>query len=199
MKKVILVLFVLLGAIHLTSAQGGVKIGATGGLLNNNTDISISALGFNIANIDAINKTGFYIGLLADIEATEKFHVQPELTYGSAGDLSFFYLPIMAKFYIAEGFHIQAGPQFSFSTNLDDIKEAIRDIEGVLGSNADLDDVLKTVAAELGFGAGYDISDKFMVQARYAFALTDRYDGPLGGALDVKNATLHVGLTLFFN
>jgi len=111
-----------------TLCAQGVSFGITGGLLNTNTDIDLSAVGISIFNIDAVNETGFYVGVLVDIEATEKFHVQPELTYGSAGDLSFFYLPVMAKFYVVNKLHIQAGPQFSFSSNLDDIKKAIRDI-----------------------------------------------------------------------
>ena len=198
MKKIVLLFSIALFALGNAKAQGGVDFGITGGLLNTNADINISALGFNIANIDAVNKTGFYIGLLVDIEATEKLHIQPELTYGSAGDLAFIYLPVMAKYYVADGFHIQAGPQLNFSSNLDEIKDAISDIQGVVGGSGDLDDVLKSTAIDLGFGAGYDINENFMVQARYAIALTDRYDGPLGGSLDVKNATLQLGLTYFF-
>jgi opacity protein-like surface antigen len=198
MKKIILTLSIALYALGSANAQGGIDFGVTGGLLNTNADINVSALGFNIANIDAVNKTGFYIGLLVDIEATEKLHIQPELTYGSAGDLAFIYLPVMAKYYVADGFFIQAGPQLNFSSNLGDIKSAIRDASQILGIGGDLDDILKSTAIDLGFGAGYDINENFMVQARYAIALTDRYDGPVGGALDVKNSTLQIGLTYFF-
>ncbi|PIB25279.1 outer membrane beta-barrel protein [Maribacter sp. 4G9] len=197
MKNVML-FFVLV--ICLSSAQGQtpVKFGLSGGLLNTNADINISALGFNLANIDAINKTGFYIGVAGDIAASEKFHIQPELTYGSAGDLGFVYLPVMAKYYAAGKFFLQAGPQFSFSTNLNDIKQSIRDIQGVVGSNGNIDDVLKSTAIELGFGLGFDVTDQFTVQGRYGISLTDRYDGPLGGSLDVNNATLQIGVLYFF-
>jgi hypothetical protein len=184
----------------LSTVQGQVlpKFGLSGGLLNTNADINISALGFNLANIDAINKTGFYIGVAADIGATEKFHIQPELTYGSAGDLSFVYLPIMAKYYATGKFFIQAGPQLSFSTNLNDIKKAIQDVQGVVGGNGNIDDVLKTTAVELGFGLGFDVTEQFAIQGRYGISLTDRYDGPLGGSLDVNNATLQIGVLYFF-
>ena len=50
--------------------SGGIKFGLTGGLLNTNADIKISALGLNIANIDAVNETGFYIRVAVDIAAT---------------------------------------------------------------------------------------------------------------------------------
>lgn len=122
------------------------KFGLSGGLLNTNADINISALGFNIANIDAINKTGFYIGVAADIAATQKLHIQPELTYGVAGDLSFVYLPVMLKYYASSKFFLQAGPQLSFSSNLNEIKQAIQDIQGVIGGNGNVDDVLRTTA-----------------------------------------------------
>lgn len=201
MKKVLLVGIFCLGLIQATQAQGAVKFGLTGGLLNADANIDLS-LGniIEIASIDAVNETGFYIGALVDIEVAESFHVQPELTYGSAGDLSFVYVPIMAKYYVlANKLHIQAGPQFTFSSNLDDIKNAIQDIEGVLGTNSNLDDVLNTFGVDLGFGAGFDVSDKFMVQARYAFELTDRYSGPLGSSLDIRGGTLNIGLAYFFN
>lgn len=197
MKNVILFCLLVLG-LSATHGQSLAKFGLSGGLMNTNADINISALGFNLANIDAINKTGFYIGVAADIAASEKFHVQPELTYGSAGDLSFVYLPIMAKYYATGKFFLQAGPQFSFSTNLNDIKNSIRDIQGVVGSNGNIDDVLKSTGVELGFGLGFDVTDQFAVQGRYGISLTDRYDGPLGGSLDINNATLQIGVLYFF-
>ncbi len=197
MKKLLLIAAIGLFTVSSLTAQSA-KFGVTGGLLNVNADVKLSALGFDIANLDAINKTGFYVGLIVDIEATEKLHIQPELTYGSAGDLSYIYLPVMAKYYVADKFYVQAGPQLSFSSNLDDVKGTIRDLEGVLGTETNIDDVLKTVGIDLGFGAGYNINDNFAVQARYAFALTDRYSGPLGGALDIKEGTINVGVAYFF-
>ncbi len=199
MKKLVLIAAFALFSFNSLSAQG-VKVGVTGGLLNVNANVNLSALGlFNIANLDAANGTGFYIGALVDIAATSKLHIQPELTYGNAGDLSYIYLPVMAKYYVSDKFNIQAGPQLSFSSNLNEIKNVIRDIDGVLGTNTNLDDVLNSTGIDLGFGAGYDINDSMMVQARYAFALTDRYSGPIGSALDVKEGTIQVGFTYFFN
>lgn len=199
MKKIIFTLSIAFLTFAGIQAQDAFKFGVTGGLLNSNTDVNISALGINLANIDAINKTGFYIGAIADIAATEKLHIQPELTYGSAGDLSFIYLPVMAKYYVANGFHIQAGPQFSFSSNLDDIKQTIEDAQVLLGTNSNIDDAVNSLGVDLSFGAGFDVSDNLTIQARYAFALTDWYSGPLGGSLDVKTATLNVGVAYFFN
>lgn len=95
-------------------------------------------------------------------------------------------------------YRLQAGPQLSFSSKLNEIKSAIEDIQGVVGGNGNVDDVLKSTALELGVGLGYDVTDNISLQGRYAFALTDRYDGPLGGSLDVTNATLQIGVLYFF-
>ncbi|MEM7380456.1 MAG: porin family protein [Bacteroidota bacterium] len=197
MKKVLIILGLTLIAFNNAKAQG-VDIGVTGGIMHTNADISLSAIGISIFDIDAVNKTGFYIGLIADIAATEKFHIQPELTYGSAGDLSFIYLPLMAKYYVADKFHVMAGPQITFSSNLGDIKDALETLDDITGANADLDDLLKSTAIDLGFGAGYDITDKIRVHARYAVPLTDIYDGPAGGSLDIKNSTFQVGAAYMF-
>ncbi len=197
MKKLFVLAVLNLFAVIFVNAQS-VEFGVTGGLLNNNTDVKLSALGITLADVDAINKTGFYIGGLLDIGVSETFHVQPELTYGSAGDLSFVYLPIMAKYYVAQGFHVMVGPQFSFSSNVDDIKNTLKDVDDLLDTNLNVDDALKSAALELGFGAGYDITEKIGVLARYSIAMSDRYDGPLGGSIDVKNSTLNVGVTYKF-
>ncbi|NKI31895.1 outer membrane beta-barrel protein [Croceivirga thetidis] len=199
MKKLFFLIGFCLIANGLT-AQSPIKFGVTGGLLNSdaNIDLSLGSI-VELASIDAVNETGFYIGLISDIEVAESFHVQPELTYGSAGDLSFVYFPIMAKYYlIANKLNVQLGPQLTFSSNLDDIKNAIQDIEGVLGTNGNIDDVLNTFGVDIGFGAGLDITDKLSVQARYALELSDRYSGPLGNSLDIRGATLNVGIAYFF-
>jgi len=198
MKKLVLIVAFALVSMSAIHAQG-VKIGVTGGLLNVNADVKLSVLGLNLANLDAAKGTGFYVGALVDIAATDKLHVQGELTYGSAGDLSYIYLPVVAKYYVADKFHIQVGPQLSFSSNLNEIKKTIRDIDGVLGSNTNIDDVLNSTGVDLSVGAGFDITDNMMIQGRYSFALTDRYAGPLGGGLDVKEGTIQVGFTYFFN
>lgn len=176
----------------------GIDVGITGGFMNTDADISLSALGFDLLDIDAVNNSGFFVGLVVDVEATPNFHIQPEIAYASAGDLSFVYVPVMLKYYFIPKVNIQVGPQLNFSTELGDIKQAIRDIEGVVGSNADIDDVLNSTAIDLGFGLGVDIIDKLRGQARYAIPLSDIYDGPLGGSLDIKNSTFQIGIVYMF-
>jgi opacity protein-like surface antigen len=201
MKKALSFIVIAVFAMHLLSAQALPKFGITGGLLNTNVDFKtgnsiLNLIGVN--NFAKINSTGFYVGALVDIAATEKIHIQPELTYGSAEDLSFVYLPIMAKYYVADKFHVQAGPQLNFSSNLDDIKKAIRDTEELLGTNGNVDDVLRTVGIDIGLGAGFDVTENLAIQARYSFELSDRYSGPAGGVLDIKGSAFQVGVAYFF-
>jgi len=201
MKKLFLLSIITLFSLQLSQAQSLPKFGVTGGLLNTNVDFKTGNSLLNLVGVNnfaKINSTGFYIGGLVDIGLVGDFHIQPELLYGSAEDLSFFYLPVMAKYYVVDKFHIQAGPQLNFSSNLDDIKRAIRDTEELLGTNGSVDDVLKTFGVDIGLGAGFDVVDNLTIQARYSFELTDRYSGPAGGVLDIKGSAFQVGVAYMF-
>lgn len=201
MKKLLSLSLIALFAINLAKAQDLPKFGLTAGLLNTNVDFKTGNSILNLVGVNnfaKINSTGFYVGGVVDIEVLGNFHIQPELLYGSAKDLSFVYLPVMAKYYVADKFNIQVGPQLNFSSNLDDIKRAIRDTEELLGTNGNVDDVLKTFGIDLGVGAGFDVADNIGIQARYSFELTDRYSGPAGGVLDIKGSSFMVGVAYMF-
>ena len=201
MKKILLLAVITLFSIQLSQAQSLPKFGLTGGLLNTNVDFKSGNSLLNLVGVNSfakINSTGFYVGGLVDIGVVGNFHIQPELLYGSAEDLSFFYLPVMAKYYVADKFHLQAGPQLTFSSNIDDIKRAIRDAEELLGTNGNVDDVLDTFGIDISLGAGVDVTDNLTIQARYSFGLTDMYSGPVGGVLDIKNDTFQIGLAYMF-
>ena len=198
MKKVFFTIVLSFLFVSAMQAQGDFKVGVTGGLINSNTNINISALGFSLVDIDAINSTGFYVGGIADVGLSDKFHAQAELTYGSAGNLGFVYLPVLAKYYVASGFNLQAGPQFSFSTTLDAIKDGIEDIEDVIGTNGNIDDVVSSTGVDFALGAGFDITENLSVQGRYAFELTNRYNGPLNNTLTVRASTFNIGVAYFF-
>ena len=87
MKQTILSLCLALFISLSGYGQGSAKVGLSGGLLNTNADFD-----FTLSSLTATNNTGFYIGLAVDVEATSNFHIQPELLYGSAGDLAYIYL-----------------------------------------------------------------------------------------------------------
>ncbi len=198
MKKLLFTFLISLIFMSGISAQGDFKIGVTGGLFNTNVNIKLSALGINLGNLSAINKTGLYLGVAGDYQLSDKFYVQPELTYANAGGISFIHLPILAKYYVIDKLHVQAGPQFSFSTNVNDVKNALRDINDVVNSGDDLDSVINTLGIDFGFGAGYDISEKLTVQARFSKEITNRYSGPINNSLKVKPSNFNLGVIYFF-
>ena len=195
MKKFILLLLLMAVSMGM-NAQETSRFGLTAGLLNTNVDFD-----FTLSNFSATNNTGFYIGAVADVPLSEKFHFQPELTYGSAGDLGFIFLPAMLKFYAAEGFHLQAGPQFAFSTTLNDIKNDVTAAVELIDEDfADsIESILRNFGVDIGFGAGYDINENFTIQARYSLELTNRYNGPGSGLLTLNAQQLMVGFVYYLN
>ncbi len=70
------------------------------------------------------------LGVVAEIMVSDMFAVQPELIYSSQGSdyeesdegfdfsgtvkLDYLNIPVMAKYYVAEGFSVEAGPQVGF-------------------------------------------------------------------------------------
>ena len=89
-------------------------------------------------------RSSFYIGGLVDFAVSEKFHVQPELLYSMEGsgeteeNLDFIRIPVLAKYYVADSFSLQAGPQFGF----------------VAGGGL-VKDLTKSMDYGLAIGAGY--------------------------------------------
>ncbi|WP_026755660.1 porin family protein [Sediminibacter sp. Hel_I_10] len=79
-------------------------------------------------DVIADGRTSFHIGALADIPISETFHVQPELLYSGEGseDLNANFIRIIgvAKYYVLEGFSLEAGPQFGIRVSADEVVDA---------------------------------------------------------------------------
>ncbi|ESU22928.1 hypothetical protein FEDK69T_17070 [Flavobacterium enshiense DK69] len=182
MKKVILTVaavfaFGFANAQDKSASSDAIKFGVKGGVQFTN---------FN-ADFDTDGKTGFYVGGLADFTVSEKFHVQPELLFSAEGaettdgfDLGISYLrvPVMAKYYVMEGLNIQAGPEVAFKV------ATAEDI---------VDDFTKSVDFGLGFGAGYEMTNGLMFDARYNLGLSDINDVD-GDPDSIKNTGFQIGL-----
>ena len=81
----------------------------------------------------------------------------------------------MAKYYVANGFNLQAGPEVAFKAGGDD----------------SIKDSVKSVDFGLGIGAGYELSSGLMFDARYNLGLANIID--VSGA-NVKNVSFNIGL-----
>lgn len=175
MKKIILTMAAVF-AFSFANAQdskGGssdMKFGVKAGLNNSNYT----------GDADSDAATSFYIGGLVDFTISEKFHVQPELLYSMEGadkdSMTFLRLPIMAKYYVAEGFSLQAGPEFAFK---------------IAAENDLTDEFTKSLDYGLGIGAGYELESGLFFDARYNLGLANisDFDG-----FDVGTSSIQVGL-----
>ena len=128
--------------------------------------------------------SNFYVGGLVDFHITEKFHVQPELLYSMEGadndeaNLDFIRIPVMAKFFVGEGFNLQVGPEFAF----------------VAGGGA-IKDSLKSMDFGLGFGAAYEMASGLLFDARYNLGLSDLNDNAAAfGDAKITTTSFQIGL-----
>jgi len=146
----------------------GTDFGATAGFISGNEKFKSGGESLSAS------ESGFYVGIIAEIDVTEEFKIQPELLYAKVGEISFLQLPIIAKYYVSEKFNLLAGPQITYT------------LENEVG-----DDVTK-LNLGLGLGLGYDFTEKLFVQSRYAFQLNDYYTG--NEDLSSKIGFLNIGL-----
>lgn len=166
MKKLCLVALVAIFSFGTLNAQG-VNFGASAGYVSGNVKISEGGNSFTGSD------SGFYFGLLAEIEVSEEFIVQPEIVYTNIESTGFLQIPIMAKYYVSDKFNILAGPQFTYT--LEDV----------------IDDFTK-LNIGLGIGLGYDFSEEFFAQAKYAFQVNDYFTG--SGDFSSTIGFLNVGI-----
>ncbi|WP_347173270.1 porin family protein [Polaribacter uvawellassae] len=150
--------------------------------------MNVSSVNGNQDNLDS--KTGFVLGVTAEILLTEKFSLQPELLYSQQGaksrgnfiyDLNYITLPFMAKYYIAEGFSLEAGPQFSFLVK----DELISDNNNAATANTNAENF----DLNINFGLGYKLENGIFFQTRYNLGLIAITETP-----DVKNGVFQMSL-----
>ena len=117
-------------------------------------------------------RTSFHIGATAEIEISESFSIQPELLYSGqgytadgdvTGKVDYINLPVMAKFYVSDGFSVEAGPQIGF------LASAKQDVDG---ESFDIED-LKSTDIACNIGAGYKVDSGLNFGLRYSMGLTD--------------------------
>jgi hypothetical protein len=185
MKKLIFTLS-LIGLVA-TGAFAQVSVGIKGGL--NIANQKYSAEGFSISP-DAL--IGFHIGGYVNIAPSEKFSIQPELLFSTAGSkfdfdgastetkLSYITIPVMLKFNPAPIFNIHAGPQFGF------LMSAKQDDE-------DIKDGLKGLDLGIGAGIGVDLPMGLNFTARYVAGLSNIADTDDDG-IEVKNNVIQISI-----
>ena len=128
----------------------------------------------------SVSDDGFFVGATSEFGLSSVFAIQPEVLYANVQDYGFLYVPVMAKYYVAPKFSLQAGPQMNFSLDAEE------------GENS--------FGLDAAFGAGYNISDNFFIDARYGLELTNRFSesDPDFGDVKGKYNTLMIGVGYMF-
>lgn len=179
--------------------------------------LNISTLAGNIQNTK--NKLDFHAGLFAEIEVSDIFSVQPEILYSNQGtkaeenyidpmrklevnltqDLSYLYIPIMAKLYIFEDFYLEAGPQIGFLLNAEQVAEVSGTYYGkVINDSETVDNKENLNSKDFGanIGLGMNITKRIGASARYTAGLSN-IDNETRGS-EINNRNLAVSLLYNF-
>jgi hypothetical protein len=149
------------------------------------------------SGVNSKSLIGFHVGFFSEFMLSDKFAIQPELLYsaqgvkleaaGGDGDIKLDYIniPLMAKYYVANSFSLEFGPQIGF------LVSAKAESGGV---SEDIKDDVKSTDVSLGFGAGYYFADKFMLGARYNLGLTRVQEDLSPGESESKNTVFQISL-----
>lgn len=182
MKKVILSAIAVM-AFGMANAQD-VKFGLKGGL-------NVSNFSGDTEGIDFKSRFGFNAGGFVEIKFSEKFALQPEILYSTQGakvdnfnldvdgigtvnadvafNLAYINVPVMFKYFAAEKFSLEAGPQIGFLVSA----ETKTKVDGYGSSKVDIKDNFESIDFGLNLGAGYDFTENLSVGARYNLGLAN--------------------------
>src|SRR5690606_9363365 len=170
MKKLLLSTAIAIFAIANVNAQS-LNFGAKAGL-------NLANVGGDIDENEGI--VGFHIGGVAEISISEKFSIQPELLFSAQGTkfeegdgkltmkLNYINIPVMAKYYVADGFSLEAGPQIGILASA----KAKYEIGGESESE-DIKDNFESLDLGLNFGLGYKLDSELNFAASYNLGLSN--------------------------
>ena len=156
-----------MGLVSNANAQQGGNFAIKGGL-------NLATLvGDDVEDVDA--RTSFHVGGAFELKLSEAFSLQPEFLYSSQGikdgdtqlKLGYANIPFMAKYYVAKGFSIQAGPQVGFLLTAD----AEGELFGVEFSG-DVSEFYKKVDVGANLGLGYRLPMGLFFDFRYNIGFT---------------------------
>ncbi|WP_299336186.1 porin family protein [uncultured Psychroserpens sp.] len=191
MKKLMLLAAVAVFGFTTMNAQE-VKFGAKAGL-------NLASIGGDDVS-DLKSRTAFHIGAVAEIGISDKFAVQPELLYSAQGakadqgdgeiKLDYISIPVMAKYMVADGFAIEAGPQVGIlaSAKLDDGTDEV-----------DVKDEVSGIDFGVGLGASYRLESGLNFAARYNLGLSNINDFEGSDNFKNQNNVFQISVGYFFN
>jgi hypothetical protein len=161
--------------------------------------------GLNISSIsnaegDGVTSSalvGFHAGVFGEFMLSDKFGLQPEVLYSSQGvkikfdgdkgdqKLDYIIIPVMAKYYVADAFSLELGPQIGFLTSAK-VKSG-----GVSVSDKEF---FKSTDFGINFGGGYDVTKNIILAARYNLGITRIQKDLSPGEKESKNSVFQISL-----
>lgn len=201
MKRTFLVLAIaIFGLSTGATAQEYWNFGVKGGVNFTN----LTSDGFEDNN----SRTGFHIGVLAEIPVSDRFSVQPEVLYSTQGaeadrffgtervngeyQLDYIQVPVIAKFYVIDGLALEAGPSFNF------LVEEEYDFESNTLSFEQDSEFGSTFEFGGAIGASYKLNSGFFLNARYTQGFTDVFDSDNFDDDAIKNNGIQLGVGFLF-
>jgi opacity protein-like surface antigen len=203
MKKIILTAVAVM-AFAFSNAQEtrfGVKGGINLHTLNGDTE-------------DVSSKVGFQIGGFAEIKISDKFAIQPEILFSTQGakskevnnlftaedklNLSYLNIPVMAKFYVAEKFSLEAGPQIGFLLGAKSKYERKSEVFGSVSGDEDVKDGFESIDFGVNFGAGYDFTENLSGGLRYNLGLSNIAKTEAGENYKINNSVFSLSVAYKF-
>ncbi len=220
MKKLILLLFISISVCDLSYSQlsYGFSLGGNISSLKGDAVRSLNNA-FDLTNgyVDQHSNTGISARAFVDIPLTEKFSVEPGLSfnqrgYSIRGDLSSTFLKFLntnislsansnyvgldalAKFKPAEGFSIKVGPQVSFLTNSNvKFKTSVLGFS-LVNEEIEITNSMNKVDAGITGALAYEFTNGVSVSGFYTHGLS-----PVDKNSDFKAFNRTAGITLGFS
>ncbi|MBV1888380.1 MAG: PorT family protein [Urechidicola sp.] len=181
MKNVIYVVFIALAIMQVSCVS--VRAGAAFGSERSSSSFSerpasksaesVSSSQLNISGSQ--NLVGFYVGAYTDIDLSDNMGVQPEVDFVWFDSWKMFQVPVLLNYEFFEGFKGYAGPNVTLLV--------------------DRPATLDSFGFGLDAGVSYSFSNKFSIEARYDYGLTD-YSNVDG--FEVKFSHFQVGAAYRF-
>ncbi len=128
-------------------------------------------------------KIGLNIGGYAEFNVADRFSVQPEVFYSQQGtkysdsdgfdgkiNLDYINVPVMGKFYVSDGFFLEAGPQIGFLVSAKD------KFDSPISGEDDIKEFIKNTDFSGNVGAGYQFESGLNIGARFSYGFSNIND-----------------------
>ena len=131
--------------------------------------VNLATISGNVSDLDT--RTGLLFGVVGEFDVWLNFSIQPELLYSTQGfkadgdtvKIDYLNLPIMGKYYVAEGLSLEFGPQLGL----------------LLSANSEIDDEgdvgyqYSSIDFGINFGLGYKLESGLNFGIRYNLGLAN--------------------------